>query len=176
MLIDDRGFVNSIQGRDFDAETDALILESALMDLPTDDLESLLEDTHDIATAISENIVLEKSIVRLDKQAKLSKARKMAIFAIAKEKKDPKFKKLITIWKWERFIETYLDKKYGNEAMRRAKKTVSNAAKSNSKMVKSAGKSLNKSLKSLQPGGKYAKHNSYQPKTKLNLASKPGNR
>lgn len=175
MLFNDQGPIRGFENN-FDAETDALLLECALMDIPQEELEPLLEDTSDLAAAISENVVLEKTIVRLDKQAKLSKARKMAIFAIAKEKKDPKFKKLITIWKWERYIETYLDKRYGDEAMRRARKTVSNASKSKSKMVSKAGKSLNKSLASLQPGGKYAKHNSQQPKTKLNLALKPGNK
>lgn len=175
MLFNCNGQVNPNLEQNFDAQTEALILEAALLDMPTAEVEALLEDTTDVATAISENVVLERTIVRLDKQAKLSKARKMAIFSIAKEKNDPKFKKLMTIWKWERFLETFLDKKYGNEAMRRAKKSMSNASKSNSKLVKTASNAANRSL-SLTPGGKYAKHNSQEPKTKLNLAMKPGNK
>ena len=174
MLFNNQGLANPNE-ENFDAHTEALILEAALLDMPTSEVEALLEDTTDVATAISENVVLERTIVRLDKAAKLSKARKMAVFAVAKERNDPKFKKLMTVWKWERFLETFLDKKYGNEAMRRAKKSVSNAAKSKSKLVTTASKTVDRSL-NLQPGGKYAKHNSTQPKVKLNLAAQPGNK
>lgn len=159
----------------FDAQTEALILEGALMDLGNEELQAMLEDTTDVAIAISEDVVMERTIVRLDKQAKLNKARKMAIFAVAKEKNDPKFKKLLTVWKWERFLEAYLDKKYGNEAMRRAKKTVANKANSQSKLVQTASKKASRTL-ATPAGGKYAKHNSIEPKTKLNGAMKPGNR
>ena len=95
-----------------------------------DEMSMFLENQTEIDDAINNNILMEKTIVRLDKKAKLSKARKMAVFTIAKEKNDPKFKKLLTVWKMERFLEDYLDKKYGNEASRRAKKAVSNSAKS----------------------------------------------
>ena len=174
MLFGNQGMVNPNE-ENFDAQTEALILEAALLDMPSEELEALLEDTTDVAAAISDNVVLERTIVRLDKAAKLSKARKMAVFAVAKERNDPKFKKLMTVWKWERFLETFLDKKYGNEAMRRAKKTVANSKKSKSKLVTTASKTVDRSL-SLQPGGKYAKHNSTEPKTKLNFAMKPGNK
>lgn len=97
-----------------------------------DEMSMFLENQTEIDDAINNNILMEKTIVRLDKKAKLSKARKMAVFTIAKEKNDPKFKKLLTVWKMERFLEDYLDKKYGNEASRRAKKAVSNSAKSSS--------------------------------------------
>lgn len=104
-----------------------------------DEMSMFLENQTEIDDAISNNILMEKTIVRLDKKAKLSKARKMAVFTIAKEKNDPKFKKLLTVWKMERFLEDYLDKKYGNEASRRAKKAVSNSAKSsNGTMIKRA--------------------------------------
>ena len=104
-----------------------------------DEMSMFLENQTEIDDAINNNILMEKTIVRLDKKAKLSKARKMAVFTIAKEKNDPKFKKLLTVWKMERFLEDYLDKKYGNEASRRAKKAVSNSAKSsNGTMIKRA--------------------------------------
>jgi len=104
-----------------------------------DEMSMFLENQTEIDDAINNNILMEKTIVRLDKKAKLSKARKMAVFTIAKEKNDPKFKKLLTVWKMERFLEDYLDKKYGNEASRRAKKVVSNSAKSSSgTMIKRA--------------------------------------
>lgn len=174
MLFGNHGQIQPVE-EGFDATMEALLLEAGLMDLPQEELEALLEDTSDVANAISENVVLERTIVRLDKQAKLSKARKMAIFAIASERNDPKFKKLLTVWKWERFLEAFLDKKYGNEAMRRAKKSMAKAAKSNSKLVTTASKKVSSGL-NLQPGGKYAKHNSVEPKQKLNGAMKPGNK
>lgn len=153
--------------QNFDAQTEALILEGALMDLGQEELQAMLEDTSDLAVAVDEDIVLEKTIVRLDKQAKLSKARKMAIFAVAKERNDPKFKKLLTVWKWERFLEAYLEKKYGNEATRRAKKAMSNKTKSQSKMVQTASAKAAQVLSMQQ-----AKHNTTQPKVKTNKTIK----
>ena len=173
MLFGNQGQIDPNE-QSFDAHTEALILEGALMDLGTEELQAMLEDTTDVATAIAEDVVLERTIVRLDKQARLNKARKMAIFAVAKEKNDPKFKKLLTVWKWERYLETFLDKKYGNEAMRRAKKTVANKAGSKSKLVQTASKKV-AATTSMPVGGKYAKHNSVQPKVKLSGAIKPGN-
>lgn len=174
MLFGTSGQINPNNDQSFDAQTEALILEGAIMDLGSDEIQAMLEDTTDVAAAISENVVLERTIVRLDKKAKQNKARKMAVFAVAKERNDPKFKKLLTVWKWERYLETYLDKKYGNEATRRAKKSLQNASKSNSKLVQTATKKASAALD--LPGGKYAKHNSTEPKVKLNGAMKPGNK
>lgn len=174
MLFGSNGQVDPNE-QQFDAQTEALILEGALMDLGSDEIQAMLEDTTDIAAAISENVVLERTIVRLDKQARLNKARKMAVFAVAKEKNDPKFKKLVTVWKWERFLETFLDKKYGNEAMRRAKKSMAAQAGSKSKLVQTASKKAAQTL-ATPIGGKYAKHNSVEPKVKLNGSMKPGNK
>lgn len=173
MLFGNHGLIDP-NSQAFDAHTEALILEGALMDLGTEELQAMLEDTSDIAAAIEEDVVLERTIVRLDKKAKLNKARKMAVFAVAKEKNDPKFKKLLTVWKWERYLEAFLEKKYGNEAMRRAKKTVANKSNSKSNLVQTASKKVAKATE-LPVGGRYAKHNSVQPKVKLNGALKPGN-
>lgn len=102
-----------------------------------DELSMFLENQTEVDDALRNNILMEKTIVRLDKKAKLSKATKMAVFEIAKEKNDPKFKKLLTVWKMERFLENHLEKKYGNEAARRAKKAVANSAKkSNGTLIK----------------------------------------
>lgn len=112
--------------------------------LTPEELNYFLADHDAVEEAIGENILLERTIVRLDKKAKLSKAHKMAVFEIAKERKDPKFKKLLTVWKMERFLENYLVKKYGNEAMRRAKKSVAAASKSKSAMVRQAANNVKK--------------------------------
>lgn len=112
-----------------------------------DEMSMFLENQTEVDDAINNNILMEKTIVRLDKKAKLSKARKMAIFTIAKEKNDPKFKKLLTVWKMERFLEDFLEKKYGNEASRRAKKAVANSAKSSAgTMIKRAAERVKDSF------------------------------
>lgn len=106
------------------------IMEAFIKDEFTEDEMSMfLENQTEVDDAVANNILMEKTIVRLDKKAKLSKATKMAVFTIAKEKNDPKFKKLLTVWKMERYLEAYLTKKYGNEAARRAKKAVADSAK-----------------------------------------------
>ena len=114
------------------------IMEAFIKETFTEDEMSMfLENQTEVDDAIANNILMEKTIVRLDKKAKLSKATKMAVFTIAKEKNDPKFKKLLTVWKMERYLEAYLEKKYGNEAARRAKKAISDSAnKSSATMIK----------------------------------------
>jgi hypothetical protein len=123
------------------------IMEAVMRDgLDDEDISAFLENQTEVNAALNENILMEKTIVRLDKKAKLSKAHKMAIFTIAKEKKDPKYKKLVTVWKMERFLEAYLAKKYGNEALRRAKKAVANSQKSSSSMVQKAANKVKTQL------------------------------
>lgn len=114
--------------------------------LNEEELEEFLEDGEEVEEAITSGFLQERTIVRLDKKAKLSKARKMAIFTIAKEKNDPKFKKLVKVWKMERFLEAFLEKKYGNEAMRRAKKSVASAKKSKSGIINKAAEKAKASL------------------------------
>lgn len=119
-------------------EDEALIMEGAMMDgLSNEELEAFLESGAEIRDAVENEVLLERTIVRLDKKAKLSRARAMAIFSIAKEKKDPKFKKLLTLWKLENKILKYLEKKYGTAATSRAKKTI-NSKKAKSPSVKKA--------------------------------------
>ena len=122
MLFDYSGR-NVPENEEMSAECHSLIMEGAMLDtMDNTDISMFLENYDEVNAAISEEVVTEKTIVRLDKKAKLSKAHKAAIFAIAKERKDKLFNKLVWCWKLERFIEAKLEKKYGNEAMRRAKK------------------------------------------------------
>lgn len=119
------------------AEAHNLIMEAVMMEnLDKEELSMFLESQEEVDAA--SDVLMERTIVRLDKHAKLSKARKMAIFTIAKEKNDPKFKKLIKVWKMERYLEAELEKKYGTAANSRARKAVANAQKSKSKLVKKA--------------------------------------
>ena len=65
----------------------------------------------------------------------------MAIFQVAKEKKDRDFRKLLTLWKLERFIEAKLEKRYGAQAKQLAKQAMKKSKNTKSKAV---GKAVNK--------------------------------
>ena len=120
-------------------ESEALIIEAAIMEaFSGEEISAALENSFDIGIAIDECPVLEKTIVKLDKKAKKNKLVKMCEFTIAKEKNDPKFKKLLYLWKMERIIEEYFHKRYGSQAERRAKQMMRNKAKSKSNIVANA--------------------------------------
>lgn len=121
-------------------EASAMIIEAAMLDAySTEELNNLVENyVNDLDKAVNEDILMEKSIIRLDKAAKKSKAEKMATFQIAKEKKDRDFKKLLTVWKLERFLENKLTKRYGAQAKTLAKKKMKDSSKSKSKSVSNA--------------------------------------
>lgn len=142
MLFDNDG----IEINEYDAatEAEAMIIESAMLDtFSSEELESLTENTYDLGKAVNEDILVERSIVRLDKQAKKNKAFKMAVFQIAKEKNDRDFKKLMTIWKLERFLEGKLVKRYSAQAEQLAKKSLKKAKNTKSKAVQKATKKAN---------------------------------
>lgn len=107
---------------DVDAVDARIVTESILIDcLSVDEASALCEDTNLQQELIRGDVVVERTIVKMDKKAKLARGVKAACFAIARRKKDVKFKKLLTIWRIERQLEAYLFKKYHNEALRMAK-------------------------------------------------------
>ena len=134
MLFDNDG----IEINEYDAvtEAEAMIKESAMLDtFSNEELESLTENTYDLGKAVNEDILVERSIVRLDKEAKKSRAFKMAVFQTAKEKGDRDFKKLMTLWKLERFIEEKLTKRYMAPAKSKAKEAMKKAKNTKSKVI-----------------------------------------
>lgn len=140
---------NLMAGNDTIA-TEALsfIIESAMQDtLTAEEISDFVANSEETSSAVREGVLLEKTIVKLDKKAKLSRAYKAAIFTIAKEKNDRDFKKLVTVWKMERALEQKLEKKYKNEAMKRAKQAIAAAGKSNSAVVKKVAQASNAKLK-----------------------------
>ena len=140
MIFDDNGLI--INEYSNETEVNALIVECAILDtFSSEEIESLTENTYDLGKAINEDILVERSIVRLDKEAKKNKAYKMAIFQIAKEKGDRDFKKLLTIWKLERFLEGKLEKRYAAQAKQLAKQAMKKSKNSKSKAV---GKAVSK--------------------------------
>ncbi|MDD3172160.1 MAG: hypothetical protein PHF63_00575 [Herbinix sp.] len=125
---------------DISLESAGLITSAILMEsLSADEIDMFVNDASLVEAAINEQIVTEKTIVRLDKSAKLNRAFKSALFTVAKEKKDPLYKKLVKVWKMERFLEAKIEKKYQAEATRRAKIMVKNLKKSKVKTIAKAG-------------------------------------
>ena len=126
MLFNTTGVVteNALLGSDDEITTESsqLILEAAIQEFATpDELKEILESHSTVNDLLEMDAVSEKTLVRLDKNARISQTQKMAMFTIARERNDPDFKKLLTVWRMERNLETKLHRKYGNEAMRRAK-------------------------------------------------------
>lgn len=123
------------------AESFSLISQAMILEhTSAEELEAFLSDGTELAHLENEEIVQERTIVKLDKKAKISQAQKMAVFTIAKERNDPKFKKLMTVWRLERTLEAELFRKYGNEGLRRAKKVVEKNRKSKSGLLKTVAK------------------------------------
>jgi hypothetical protein len=106
-------------------EAMSCIFEAAIRENCTpEEIADFVADPNATSDAVLEGVLLEKNIVRLDKKAKLQNAYKTAIFTVAKEHNDRDYKKLVTVWKMERALEAKLEKKYKNEAMKRAKEMV----------------------------------------------------
>ncbi len=129
-------------------EASSMVIECALMDtFSNEEINDLLENNmYDLDKACNEGVLCERTIVRLDKHAKKTKAEKMAEFQIAKEKNDRDFKKLLTIWKLERFLEEKIHKRYGAQAKTLAKKKLKEAKNTKSKAVKKASEKVHNLL------------------------------
>jgi len=141
MLFDKNGEI--VDNFENENEVTSMIIEAAIMDtFSNEELEDIMENNmYDLDKACNEGILCERTIVRLDKHAKKSKAEKMAEFQLAKEKNDRDFKKLMTIWKLERFLEEKIHKRYGAQAKTLAKQKMKAAKNTKSKVV---GKATNK--------------------------------
>jgi len=107
-----------------------LISEAILCEqLTNEEIQELTESRDASKDLVEMGIVQERSIVRLDKKAKISRATMTAIFTIAKEKNDRDYKKLVTLWRLERVQEAKLRRKYYAMALKRAKISVANLGK-----------------------------------------------
>ena len=106
-------------------ESMQIINESLIMNFLTEEeQDALLESPQEYQGLINADIVQENTIVRLSKKDRISQIQKVAVFTIAKEKSDPLFKKLLTVWRMEKTLEGKLFDKYHSEGLRRARKTV----------------------------------------------------
>lgn len=111
-------------------------------DMIGDDEIAVFKESTDVDIALDECYFTERTIVKFDKAARKSQLKKVAVFAIAKEKKDPLYKKLNTVWKLERNLEAKLYQKYGVQADARVRQYISNAKRSKSSMIKNIAKKL----------------------------------
>ena len=128
---------NLIDEEPMSKEDSALILEAVILDtLTSEEIEYTLENfMPDLNKAVDEELVQERSIVRLDKAAKISKATRTAEYNMAKKRKDPLFQKLLTIWKAERYLSDKIHQRYGMKAKSEAKKAVDQAMRSKSNVM-----------------------------------------
>ena len=94
------------------------------------------KESIDAFDAMDESYFTERTIVKMDKQAKLAKLKKIAILTIAKEKNDNMYKKLEIAWRIERTIERRLEKKYASYAMVKVREYLNKAKNSKSTFIK----------------------------------------
>lgn len=89
---------------------------------------SAMAESYEEMGAMSETmgVAMEKVIVRLDKKSRLAHLQQAAVFKLANAANDPKYRKLLTLWKMERQIEAYLNKKYASQATKIAKSKIKN--------------------------------------------------
>lgn len=147
MIFNSNGQSTTANELELTAESQSLIMEAALLEnLSQEELSAFLESHQETNAAIRDEVLLEKTIVRLDKKARLSQAQKVAVFTVAKERNDPLFKKLLTVWRLERFLEAQLFRKYQNEGLRRARQAMAKPAKSSSSLVKKVANNVAKQL------------------------------
>ena len=117
----------------------AVMLEDALSDDEMDEFLEEMDASDDV------DYVEERTIVKLDKKAKNNRKYKLAILQTAKEKNDPNYKKLCTLWKMERYLVRLMEKKWGTKAKARARSATKKAASSSAEPMKKVAPKLTRS-------------------------------
>ena len=87
-------------------------------------------------------IYLKLILVKFDKNAKRAQLFEVAVAAVAREKKDPLYKKLQTVYKMERQIKAKLRKKYNAPAKQKVKEYLARAKKSKSGLIARIAKKI----------------------------------
>jgi hypothetical protein len=82
--------------------------------------------------AIAEGFLTERTIIKFDKHARKAQLYEVAVAAVAREKKDPLYKKLQTVYKMERILKAKLRKKYDAPAKIKVKEYLARAKRSKS--------------------------------------------
>lgn len=100
-------------------------------ELDEDEIKEFVESV-DSDIAVAEGFLTERTIVRFDKNAKKAQLYEVAVAAVAREKKDPLYRKLETVYRMERILKAKLRKKYHTQANAKVKEYLSRAKKSKS--------------------------------------------
>lgn len=116
---------------------EAAMAECALMDFATPDEIAELAESYGEMEDVSEifGVAMEKTIVKMSRQDRLKHLTKQAIFTEARRAKDPRFKKLMSLWKMERAIEADLTRIYKSRAQKRAMQQIKNYGSNGIKKV-----------------------------------------
>lgn len=110
------------------------------------DEESVREfvESVDSDIAVAEGFLTERTIIKFDKNAKKAQLYEVAVAACAREKKDPLYKKLETVYKMERILKGKLRKKYNSSAQKKVKEYLARAKKSKSSIISRIANKLTK--------------------------------
>ena len=140
-LVDDRESVLESFGEDNDTELDLedkiLLFEAMMRDiLGVDEFRAYVESNEyqrDLVAMFGESeLVTTESVrsrIRLSTFDELKRLAKMAVYTIARKKKNPKMKKIENLQKKLRKLEAELAKEHGTEAIRMAKDQLAHAKK-----------------------------------------------
>lgn len=127
----------------------AQIMQIAMEDVAIDDMmESVTQEADSLLEGVlpEDAVVMEKTIVKMDKQAKKQRAYKLAILQCAKDDDNQDYKKLETLWKMDKYLMRRLEKKYAQKARSRMKQT-SKKANSNTSIGAKIKSKLNSAPK-----------------------------
>lgn len=113
-----------------------------LKDTMSDDELDEFTESVDSGIAMSEDFLTERTIVKFDKQSRYAQLKKIAILSIAREKKNPLYKKLTLCWKMEKMIERKFEELYGAQAAPRVKEYLRKARASKSKTIRNAAQKI----------------------------------
>lgn len=84
---------------------------------------------------VQEGYLTEKTIVKMDKNARRAQLYEVALFKVAREHNDRNYWKLQTVYKMERRLKAKLRARYHNEANRKVREYLSRAKKSKSSLL-----------------------------------------
>jgi hypothetical protein len=123
-----------------EAAEESICANAYLMDIASQDEICDIAESYDEMDNISElmGMAMETSIVRLDRKSRLKHLRKANVLNLARKSNNAKYKKLLTIWKMERELESDLDKIYGSKATTLANQQIRNWATNGVKKIPKA--------------------------------------
>jgi hypothetical protein len=141
----DESFDGSEMGSDpvdglIEAAEESICANAYLMDIASQDEICDIAESYDEMDNISDlmGMAMETSIVRLDRKSRLKHLRKANVLNLARKSNNAKYKKLLTIWKMERELESDLDKIYGSKATSLANQQIRNWATNGVKKIPKA--------------------------------------